>query len=312
MALPKVYVTCRVHDEALELMKKTCSVELWDSEDPVPRDELIKGVKGAHAIFCTIHDIIDKEVIDAAGADLKIVSTMSVGKHHISTLTCSKRDIYVANTPDVAADCAAELAVSLLLVTARRCIEGHDAVKKGQWGKWKPMWLCGTEMTGRTLGILGFGRVGFGVARRMKPFGLKRILYNDLYPTTMADDMGVDYVDFQTLIKESDFLVISCGLNGASMGLFNSDVFKKMKNSAILINTSRGQIVNTDDITQALKDGEIEAAGLDVSDPEPLPQDHPLVSMDNCVILPHLGTNSKETRLNMALDAARNIISTLK
>ena len=173
------------------------------------------------------------------------------------------------------------------------------------------MWLCGTELTSRTLGILGFGNVGFGVARRMKPFGLKKIIYSDINPTAVADEMGLEYVDFQTLIKDSDFLVICCSLNGATSGLFNKDVFKKMKSSAILVNTSRGQIVNTEDLTEALRTGEIESVGLDVTHPEPLPADHPLVKMDNCVILPHLGTNGSETRLLMAVDTARNVIAAL-
>ncbi|XP_005112797.1 glyoxylate reductase/hydroxypyruvate reductase [Aplysia californica] len=309
MTKPRVYVTRQVHDEALELLREKCSVEVWNSDELVPRDELLKKVKGVDAIFCTINDIIDEEVLNAAGPQLKTVATMSVGTHHISTYECKSRNIYVANTPDVASDSAAELTVALLLVTARRCLEGIEAVKNGEWGKWKPMWICGTELAQRNLGILGFGRVGFGVARRMKPFGVKRILYHDVVHACMGDDLNAEYVDLDTLLQESDFLVITCALNGITQGLFRKEIFKKMKSTAILINTSRGPIVKTDDLTEALQNGEIAAAGLDITDPEPLPTDHPLHAMDNCIILPHLGTNTTQARLDMAINTAKNILA---
>ncbi|GFO05732.1 glyoxylate reductase/hydroxypyruvate reductase [Plakobranchus ocellatus] len=311
MGGPRVLVTRDVHQEAIDHLKEKCEIDIWNSEKAMPRDELLKRVKGVSAIFCTISDTIDAEVLDAAGPSLKIVSTMSVGTQHISNFECRRRNVYVANTPDVACDSAAEFTVTLLLMVARRCLEGEEAVKDGHWGKWKPMWICGTEFGGRTLGILGFGRVGFGVARRMKPFGVERIIYNDVNKASMGDDLGAEFVDLDTLLRESDFLIISCALTGLTRHLFNSDTFKKMKPTAILINTSRGLVVKTPDLVEALKTGQIAGAGVDVTDPEPLPKDHPLVQMENCIVTPHLGTNTTKARLAMAQNAALNITSFL-
>jgi len=302
-------VTRLVHEEALKLLREKCTVDMWNSEEPCPKEELVEKVKGVDAIFCTISDSIDAEVLDAAGSQLKTVATMSVGMHHINVYECKKRGIFVANTPDVAADSAAELTVALLLVTARRAFEGMEAVKNGEWGLWKPMWICGTEMAGRTLGILGFGRVGFGVARRMKPFGLGRIIYHDLIRASMADDLNAEFVDLETLFAESDFLCTTVALNGFTEGLISKQNLEKMKPTSILINTSRGPIVKSDDLAEALKSGKIAAAGLDVTEPSPLPSDHPLLDMDNCVILPHLGTNTTQARLDMAINTSKNILA---
>ncbi|RUS82477.1 hypothetical protein EGW08_009740 [Elysia chlorotica] len=311
MPAPKVFVTRRVHQEAIDLLKEKCDVDIWDSDEVVPRNELLKRVKGVAGIFCTISDNIDVEVLDAAGPSLKIVGTMSVGTQHISEFECRKRKIYVATTPDVAADSAAEFTVTLLLMVTRRCLEGEKAVKDGHWGKWKPMWICGTEMLNRTLGIIGFGRVGFGVARRLKPFGLKRIIYHDVHKASMGDDLGAEFVSLDTVLRESDFVIVSCALTGLTRHLIDGEALAKMKSSAILINTSRGPIVKTPDLVEALKSGQIAGAGLDVTDPEPLPKDHPLVQMDNCVVTPHLGTNTTKARLAMAKNTALNITSLL-
>ncbi|XP_059163442.1 glyoxylate reductase/hydroxypyruvate reductase-like [Physella acuta] len=311
MSRPKVCVTRKVHDEAIALLKEHCDLDIWDSEEVIPKDELLKKVKGVAAIFCTISDIIDAEVLDAAGPQLKTVATMSVGTHHISAYECKKRDIVVANTPDVASDSAAEFTVTLLLMAARRCLEGMQAVEEGKWGLWKPMWICGTEIVNRNLGILGFGRVGFGVARRLKPFGVKRILYHDMVRASFGDDLNAEFVDRDTLFRESDFLVISCALTGLTRKMINKEVFEKMKRTAILVNTSRGPVVDTDDLVEALKTGKIAAAAVDVTDPEPLPPDHPLIHLPNCIVTPHLATNSTKARLDMALNTSKNILATL-
>ena len=188
---------------------------------------------------------------------------------------------------------------------------GEEAVRDGEWGLWKPMWICGTEIVNRTLGIIGFGRVGFGVARRLKPFGVNRIIYNDVNKASMGDDLGAEFVDLDTVLKESDFLVVTCALTGLTRHMLGLEAFKKMKKTAILINTSRGPIVKTLDLVEALQTGLIAGAGLDVTDPEPLPKDHPLCTMKNCIVTPHLGTNTTKARLAMANNTARNITSLL-
>ncbi|BFZ23857.1 hypothetical protein BsWGS_26896 [Bradybaena similaris] len=311
MTKSRVYVTREVHEEAIVLLKEHFDVASWTSDEVVPRSELLEQVKGVDAVFCTISDIIDAELLDAAGPQLKVVATMSVGTLHIDIAECKKRGIVVTNTPDVAADSAAEFTVTLLLMVTRRCLEGAEAVVQGEWGLWKPMWICGNEIINRTLGILGFGRVGFGVARRLKPFGVKKILYHDVIQASMAAEVQAQFVDLDTLFKESDFLVVSCALTGLTRNLINKEVFDKMKPTAILINTSRGPVVNTADLVEALKSGQIAGAGLDVTDPQPLPADHPLVQLNNCIVTPHIGTNSTKARLNMAINTAKNIIHTL-
>ncbi|KAK3105019.1 hypothetical protein FSP39_015307 [Pinctada imbricata] len=308
MSGANIYVTRAIPEEAKSLLRGVAQISIWDNEDAVPREELLKGVVGVQGIFCTISDVIDKEVLDSAGSDLRIVATMSVGKDHIDLIECSRRGVYVANTSDIAADSAADLAVALVLMATRRVIEGVDAVRKGQWEGWKPTWLCGTSLMNKTLGILGFGRVGFGIARRLKPFGIHKVIYNDIQEVEYALDFA-EFVSFDELLAHSDILCICCSLTSLTRNMFTKSEFKKMKNSAVLINTSRGPIVNHVDLTEALKEGDIASAGLDVTDPEPLPVDHPLTSLPNCVILPHMGTSTIEARKHMAMNTAKNIVA---
>lgn len=187
---------------------------------------------------------------------------------------------------------------------------GLEAIQEGVVNSWKPMWLLGHTVMGKTLGILGLGRVGFGIARRMKPFGLRRIIYNDVFHASYADGLA-DFVTFNELLEQSDILCICCAVTPQTRGLFNSNNFQKMKKTAVLINTARGSIVNHDDLYQALQSNMIGGVGLDVTDPEPLPVTHPLKTMPNCVILPHLGTNTWEARTLMSVNTAQNILASL-
>ena len=182
-------------------------------------------------------------------------------------------------------------------------------MKNGEWGKWKPMWLCGMELSQKTVGILGLGRIGYGVARRLKPFGVRRMLYHDVCHVAYADDIGAEYVDFSTMLKESDFICICCNLTPQTRHKFNNGAFKQMKSNAILINSGRGGVIQHDDLYEALTSGEIAAAGLDVTEPEPLPADHPLVSLPNCIVLPHMGSNTWDSRNSMSETAANNILA---
>ena len=189
------------------------------------------------------------------------------------------------------------------------CFLGVAAVKNGEWGKWKPMWLCGIELSQKTIGIIGLGRIGFGVARRLKPFGVKRILYYDVCHVSYANDVGAEFAEFTSLLTECDIICICCNLTSQTRHIFNADAFKIMKSSSVLINSGRGGVINHDDLYGALLSGEIAAAGLDVTEPEPLPADHPLVSLPNCIVLPHMGSNTWESRDSMAETAAKNILA---
>ncbi|XP_076086984.1 glyoxylate reductase/hydroxypyruvate reductase-like [Mytilus galloprovincialis] len=307
----KVFVTRRIPKPGLDILQQDCDVQFWDSDEAIPQDELLKKVQGVGALLCMLTDKIDDEVLAKAGENLRIVSTMSVGYEHIDLEACKRRGIAVTNTPNVSTDSVSELTVSLLLLVARRLYEGIRAVHVGEWGKWKPMWLCGVELTNKTVGILGLGRIGYGVAKRLKPFGIERIIYHDVCRVSYADDIGATYVDFPTLLSDSDMICICCNLTPQTKHKFNTKAFEKMKNSAVLVNSGRGGVIQHDDLYEALRTNTIAAAGLDVTEPEPLPKDHLLLTLNNCIVLPHMGSNTWESRNSMSEIAAANIISVL-
>ncbi|KAM9471097.1 LOW QUALITY PROTEIN: glyoxylate reductase/hydroxypyruvate reductase [Clarias gariepinus] len=307
--LMKVFVSRRIPQEGMKLLQKSaiCKLLLWDSDEPVPRAELLKQVEGAHGLLCMIPDRIDAEVLDAAGPNLKVISTMSVGFDHLAIDEIKKRGIRVGYTPDVLTDATAELTVALLLATARRLPEGIQEVKSGGWSS-KPMWLCGYGLSGSTVGVIGLGRIGLAIARRLKSFGVKRLLYSGRQPKPQAEEVEGEHVPLDTLLCESDFVVVSCSLTPDTQGLCNKDFFSKMKNTAVFINSSRGAVVNQEDLLEALTSGQIAAAGLDVTTPEPLPTDHPLLRLRNCVVLPHIGSATISTRGVMAELTAQNLL----
>ncbi|KAJ8015389.1 hypothetical protein DPEC_G00025620 [Dallia pectoralis] len=310
----KVFVTRRIPQEGMKLLSQSgvCKVSLWDSDEPVPREELLKGVAGAHGLLCLLSDKIDTEVLDAAGPNLKVISTLSVGFDHMAMDEIKKRGVRVGYTPDVLTDATAELTVALLLATARRLPEGVQEVKNGGWSTWKPLWLCGYGLSGSTVGVIGLGRIGMAIARRLKPFGVKRLLYSGRAAKSYASEVEGEYVPLDTLVSHSDFVVVSCALTPETQGLCDKAFFSKMKNTAVFINTSRGAVVNQEDLYQALSTGQIACAGLDVTTPEPLPTDHPLLTLKNCVVLPHIGSATYSTRGIMAELSANNLLAGLQ
>ncbi|CAI9534570.1 unnamed protein product, partial [Staurois parvus] len=291
----------------------SCEIEQWDSDDPVSRSELLKKVAGIQGLYCLLTEKIDKEVLDAAGPSLKVVSTMSVGYDHLSLDELKKTGIRVGFTPDVLTEAVAELTVALLLATSRRLIEAVDEARSGGWGTWKPLWMCGSGLTGSTVGVLGLGRIGEAIINRLKPFGIKKILYNDIVPRhELAAKISAEFVPLLELAKQSDVLLVCCALTPDTHGICNKQLFSNMRSNAVFINTSRGAVVNQEDLYQALVTKQIAAAGLDVTVPEPLPTDHPLFKLKNCVILPHIASATVETRNAMAALAANNLLSGLK
>ncbi|XP_041846043.1 glyoxylate reductase/hydroxypyruvate reductase isoform X2 [Melanotaenia boesemani] len=289
-----------------------CEVSQWDSDEPVPRTEFLKGVQGAHGLICLLSDKIDAEVLDAAGPNLKVISTLSVGFDHLALDEIKKRGIRVGYTPDVLTDATAELTVSLLLATARRLPEGVEEVKNGGWSSWKPLWLCGYGLSGSTVGIIGLGRIGMAIAQRLMPFGVKRLLYSGRTAKPHAAEVNGEFVPLDTLVSESDFIVVSCSLTPETQGLCDKAFFSKMKKTAVFVNTSRGAVVNQEDLYAALSSGKIAAAGLDVTTPEPLPTNHPLLTLKNCVVLPHIGSATYSTRGIMSGLAAQNLLGGLQ
>ncbi|GIY06223.1 hypothetical protein CDAR_532341 [Caerostris darwini] len=314
-SLPSVLITRNdVPKESIMLLQSRCKVEVWEKPSPIPREELLKLVQGKNGLYCLITEKINAELLDAAGPNLKAIGTMSVGHDHIDLEECKKRGIVVGNTPDVLTDATAELTIALLLATSRRLMEATKEITNGGWGNcaWGPLWMCGTSLSGSTIGIVGLGRIGFGVAERLKAFKVKNILYSGNKPKIEATEkLNAKLVSFEELLKQSDFVIVCAALNSSTRGIFNMEAFTKMKRSAIFINTSRGGIVQQEDLYKALTTGIIKAAGLDVMDPEPLPTDDKLTKLPNCVLLPHIGSATVETRTTMALLTAKNILAGL-
>ncbi|KAM6939918.1 glyoxylate reductase/hydroxypyruvate reductase [Xenentodon cancila] len=310
--LPRVYVTRQIPPEGLKILKESGQVEFeqWDSDDvPVPRKELLQKVRGVDGLLCVLTEKIDAELLDAAGPNLRVLSTMSVGFDHLSLEELKKRGIRVGYTPDVLTDAVAELTVALLLTTSRRLIEATHEAKTGGWGTWRTLWLCGHELANSTVGILGLGRIGVAIAERLAPFKVKKFIYTDVAPRPeLANTINAEYVTMDELAKQSDFLTVCCALTPETKEICNKDLFTKMKNTSVFINTSRGGVVSQEDLYEALSTGQIAGAGLDVTVPEPLPTNHPLFTLKNCVILPHIASASYTTRNAMSALAANNLL----
>ncbi len=304
-----VLVTRRIPSPLLERIEADCTVRYWDSDDTIPRAELLDQAAGVDGIYCLITDRIDGEVLNAAGPSLRVVSTMSVGVDHIDVAACKARGVAVGHTPDVLTETTADLALALMLATARRLPEALAAVKDGSWGTWHPFWMTGIDLYGSTVGIVGLGRIGVAVARRLHGFGCK-ILYTGRQPNEEhAAESHAGYRTLGDLLAQSDIVTLHCPLTADTRHLIDADALRKMKRTALLINTSRGPVVDQAALYAALVDGTIAGAGLDVTTPEPLPTDHPLLTLPNCVVLPHIGSATVATRERMAAIAADNLIA---
>lgn len=300
--------------EAEQLLRDKFEVTKYSEPHIIPKEALLRGVKGVHGIFCISTDIIDKDVLDAAGSQLKVISTMSVGFDIIDVKECNKRNIVVTHVPHASTDSVAEFTVGLLLAVSRRIVEGYLSIIRNKWQeKWNPDFCCGRSLKNSTVGIVGMGRIGQGVLKRVLPFGVSRVLYYDVvHPIEKAEELGAQYRSFEDLLKESDFVIANCVLCDGSREIFNSVAFSLMKPTAIFINTSRGGVVQQDDLYEALKNGQIRAAGIDVMTPEPLPKDHKLLTLPNIVISPHIASAEKAVIEEQANLNARNIISVLE
>jgi glyoxylate reductase len=311
MSKPKVFVTRLIPDKGLDLVKDFCEVDLWQEELPPSRAELLKRVRGMDGILSLLTDKIDREVMDAAGKQLKVISNHAVGFDNIDVPDATARRIPVGNTPDVLTDATADFAFALMMSAGRRIVEAARYVRDGKWKTWGPMLLLGIEMKGATLGLVGFGRIGQAVARRALGFDM-RIIYYDPSETKPDADLKAKRVDFETLLEESDFISLHTPLTPDTHHLIDSAALSKMKPSAVLVNTARGPVVDMEALYEALKSKRIFAAGLDVTEPEPLTADHPLLTLDNILIVPHIASATTTARANMAWMAARNLIAGLK
>ena len=279
----------------------------WDEDRPIPREVLLREAASADGLYCMLTDAVDVELLDAA-ARLRAVSSMSVGVDHVDVAACTARGIPVGNTPDVLTETTADLVFALLLAAARRLGEGIDFVRAGKWGPWDPKLLLGEEVHGSTLGIVGLGRIGEAVARRAAGFGM-RVLYHNRSPVAGA---AAGYRSLDDLLAESDHVVVLVPLTPETHHLIDADALARMKPTATLVNAARGPIVDPRALYEALRDGVIAAAALDVTDPEPIPGDDRLLTLPNCTVIPHLGSASRRTRIAMADLAAENLAAALR
>jgi glyoxylate reductase len=311
MTKPRVYVTRLIPEGGLKLVREACDAEIWEGETPPPREVLLQKVRGIDGLLPLLTDTIDAELMDAAGPQLKVIANYAVGYNNIDVDAATARGIAVGNTPDVLTDTTADFAFTLLMAAARRVVEGADLVRAGKWKTWGPTLLLGQDIHHATLGIVGFGRIGKGMARRASGFEMKVLFYDPIVggDDPVAQELGAQAVDLDTLLSQSDFVSIHVPLMPETHHLIDARALKTMKTTAILINTARGPVVDPDALYQALKDGEIAYAALDVTEPEPINVDSPLIELPNCIIVPHIASGSIATRTRMAEIAARNLIA---
>lgn len=310
MAKPKVFVTRAILDKGLDKVKEFCDVDLWTDELPPAREIVLERVRGVEGILSLLTDTMDAAVMDAAGPGLKVISNYAVGYDNIDAAAATQRGIAVGNTPGVLTDATADLSFALLMAAARRVVEGERYVRAGRWKTWGPSLLLGADMAGATLGIIGYGRIGRAVAKRAAGFDMNIIYYDPTIPE--GADLPGSAVDLPTLLRTADFISVHTPLTPETHHMIDAKAFAMMKPTAVLVNTARGPVVDPDALYTALRDGQIFAAALDVTEPEPIPMDSPLLTLDNLIIVPHIASASIHTRERMAVMAAENLIAGLK
>lgn len=344
MSLPKVVVTRRLPPKAWNQLRAQADLVCWEQDCPVDRVWLLDHLPVAEGLYCLLTDRIDREVLQL-GKRLRVISTMAVGYDHIDVGECTARGIPVGHTPGILTETTADLAFALLLAAARRIVEGADYVRQGKWATWSPDLLLGQDVCGATLGIVGFGRIGQAVARRAQGFRMKVLAVRSPHgvsgspdpsgssgpgaqTSTMQDfyweilppwgdqdqspNASLKYVDLHEALALSDFVSLHVPLTPETHHLIGEPEFRIMKPSSILVNTARGAVVDTEALYQALLKSLIGGAALDVTDPEPFPAMHPLLTLPNCLIIPHLGSASVATRTRMACMAVENIVAGLR
>lgn len=305
-----ILVTRRPPGHAVERLSESNDVWLWPQNSAIDRDVLMTQIADVDGLYCMLTDRIDAELLDAA-PNLRVVSNMAVGVDNIDLDECEKRGVAVGHTPGVLTDSTADMAWTLLMASSRRVEEAIDYVKSGAWGPWDPAGMLGYDVSRTTLGIVGMGRIGTAVARRSLGFDME-VLYSERMAREAAErETGATRVSFEELLERSDHVVLCVALTEDTRGLIGSAALERMKPTANLVNISRGPIVDTDALYEALSTGEIRCAGLDVIDPEPIAPDHPIVALENCLVNPHLGSATERTRIAMADLAEANLVAGL-
>jgi len=309
----KVFVTRKLFDEAISLIEEYADVEVYESEEePAPYDLILEKVRDIDGLLCLLTDKIDARIIEA-GERLKVISNYAVGYDNIDVEVATKRGIYVTNTPGVLTETTADLAWAILMAIARRVVEADKYVRAGRWvHAWGPKMMLGSDVHGKTLGIVGLGRIGSAVARRAKGFNMRVIYYDVFRREDLERELGLEYKPLEELLKEADYVTLHVPLTKETYHLIGERELDLMKPTAYLINTSRGAVIDQKALYKALKERRIAGAALDVFEKEPIDPDDPLLELDNVVLTPHIGSASIETRKKMAMIAAENLVSVLR
>lgn len=304
--MDRVYVTRKLPDDILEPLADEFEMNVWSDPDPVPRPRLLDEMATCDGLLCMVTESIDSDLIESA-PNLRVVSQMAVGVDNIDLEACASRGIRVGHTPGVLTETVADTAFALLAAIVRRLPEGEAVVRRGVWKPWRPFEMVGGELHGTTLGIVGMGRIGRAVARRAQGFSMQ-VLYSS---RTEKPDAPGSWCTLKALLENSDHVVVCAALTPDTVDLIGGPQLAAMKPSAYLVNVARGQLIDTDALVAALGAGSIAGAALDVTDPEPLPPGHPLLSHRNCLVVPHIGSASMRTRRAMAALAVSNLVAGL-
>ena len=306
-----VAVTRQIPEAGLQLLRESTVVNLWEKDLPPSESELDALLEGCDGAVTLLTDHIDGAVLDRH-PQLRVVSNFAVGYDNIDVPAATERSVLVCNTPDVLTNATADHTWTLLLAAARRIPESIAFVREGKWQTWGPLLLLGREVSGATIGIVGLGRIGKEVAKRARGFSMSVLAFDPFEDAEFAREHDVRYLPLEDLLTESDFVTLHVALTPETRHLIGADEFRRMKPTSILVNASRGPVVDTGALVDALRDGAILGAALDVTDPEPLAADHPLVSMPNCIVVPHTASATVQTRNRMAELAAQNLLAGLR
>ena len=309
--MAKVVVTGKIPAVALERLRAEHTVDAWEDESPIARDELLKRVAGADSIVSLLTEKIDAELLDAAGKQLRSVSNVAVGYNNIDVPACRERNVLVTNTPGVLTEATADIAMALILMSTRRLAEGERVIRAQQPWQWGMFYMLGSSIQGSQLGIVGMGQIGAAVARRARAFGMT-IAYTKRSPldAETAKELNATHMELDELLTTSDVVSLHCPYSPETHHLMNASTIGKMKKSAYLINTARGPVVDEEALATALQQGKIAGAGLDVFEKEPTVH-QALIGLDNAVLIPHLGSATVETRTAMANLAVTNALAVL-
>jgi glyoxylate reductase len=311
MNKPKVFITRKISTSAMENLLNIADVEVWQSDSPPPREILHDRFSTCQAVLTMLTDPIDEEIINHAASDFKVISQMAVGTDNIDVSFATSKRIPVGHTPNVLTEACADFTWALLTSIARRIPESHQEVQNGVWRPWGPEVLIGADLYGATLGIIGLGRIGQAVARRAAGFKMNVLYFSKTRKNELEKTYNIKYTSLENLLRTADFVSLHVNLTDETQYLLNTDTIKLMKQSAYLINISRGKVIDSDALTNAILSKRIAGAALDVFDPEPVPQNHPLLQQRNVIITPHIASASAPVRNKMAEMAVDNIIAAL-